>query len=305
VVGTDSLICEAEIILMINEVFGALRLSDYTIKINHRRILSGLADLSGTRDQETSLFVALDKLDKIGEEKVREELASRGIPKDKIATVFQILGFNGSNVEKLDYLDKQFAVSESGKKGSYDLREILKLLQLLTSSVDHVELDLTLARGLSYYTGTIFEVKINNVAIGSVCGGGRYDNLTGVFGMPDVSGTGISFGVDRIYDALEELALFPKEANTTSKVLVAHMDESTLAYGLGILSMMRQRGIASEIYPDVSKLKKQLDYANRKLIPNVLVIGADEMNTGLLSLKIMESGEQKKLSLDDVLNYPF
>lgn len=301
VVGTDSLICEAEIILMIKEVFAALGLSDYTIKINHRGILSGLAELAGSLENQMSLFVAIDKLDKIGEDKVKEELASRGFQADSIQSVFDILNFKGTTEEKLNLIAQKIASSTAATKATKDLKEVFQLLAAYGENLDHVEFDIALARGLSYYTGCIFEVKINNVAIGSVSGGGRYDNLTGVFDSKDKnSGVGISFGVDRIYDAMEELQLFPQETQVSSKVLICHFDETCKHYGLGVLQSLRQKGIASEIYPDGVKIQKQLDYANKKMIPFTIVIGSEEMKSGLLAFKDMKKGEQQKLSLEEI-----
>jgi histidyl-tRNA synthetase len=303
VVGTDSLICEAEIVLMIKEVFKSLGIKDFTIKINHRAILSGLAELTGSQN-ESSLFVAIDKLDKIGEEKVKEELRSRGFEDKGIDAVFDILNFKGTTQQKIDFLKSKFSNSEKGKKGIADFEEVLSLLQSFCvgdlQAGENVEFDISLARGLSYYTGCIFEVKINNVAIGSVSGGGRYDNLTGVFGLPDVSGVGISFGVDRLYDAMEELKIFPKEAQVSSKVMIAHFDDATLRYALSVANQLRESGISTEVYPDVTKLKKQLEYANKKEIPYVIVVGSDEMKDGMLTLKNMEKGEQEKLNLKDI-----
>jgi histidyl-tRNA synthetase len=307
VVGTDSLICEADIVLIIKEVFNSLGIQDFTIKINHRAILSGLAELAGSENaclpvgRESSLFVAIDKLDKIGEEKVKEELRSRAFADQGIDAVFAILNFRGSTQQKIDFLKLKFANSEKGKKGIADFEEVLSLLKNYGATEANVEFDISLARGLSYYTGCIFEVKINNVAIGSVSGGGRYDNLTGVFGLPNVSGVGISFGVDRLYDAMEELKIFPEETQLSSKVMIAHFDEATLRYGLGVAYQLRQSNIATEVYPDVTKVKKQLEYANKKMIPFVIVIGADEMKDGLLTIKNMKTGEQEKLGVKDIL----
>jgi histidyl-tRNA synthetase len=299
VVGTKSLICEAEIVLMIKEVFKALGIQDFTIKINHRAILSGLAELTGSHN-ESSLFVAIDKLDKIGEEKVKEELRLNGFENSGIVSVFEILNFKGTTNEKIVFLRTKFSNSEKGKKGIADLEQVLSLLKSYGTNEDHVQFDISLARGLSYYTGCIFEVKINKVAIGSVSGGGRYDNLTGVFGLPDVSGVGISFGVDRMYDAMAELQLFPKEVQISSKVMIAHFDDDTMRYALGVANQFRESGISTEVYPDVTKLKKQLEYANKKMIPFVVVIGSDEMRDGMLTLKDMEKGEQAKLSVHDI-----
>jgi histidyl-tRNA synthetase len=302
VVGTDSLLCEAEIILMIKDVFKRLGITDYTIKINHRGILSGLAEVVGAAGNETPLFVAIDKLDKIGEEKVKEELRTKGFDDTSLTQVFNILNVKGSTVNKIGYLSTCFEASRAGQKGLRDLQEVFNLLGSYGSDDTHVEFDVALARGLSYYTGCIFEVKINNVAIGSVSGGGRYDNLTKAFGdKENLSGVGFSFGVDRIFDAMQELDLFPKDAQVTSKALVCHFDEESMLYGLGILSKLRAAGIAAEIYPDPSKLKKQLEYAHKKLVPYTLVIGPDEVKSGAVAFKNMVSGVQENLTIDQII----
>ena len=301
VVGTDALLCEAEIIQMIVETSNRLGIGDYSIRINHRGILAGLAELSNSQQNENALFVAIDKLDKIGEEKVKEELKDKGFNDNSITNLFEILNFAGSNDEKLEFLSSKLATSVKGKKGIEDIKEITTLLSKSNQPSNSFDFDITLARGLSYYTGTIFEVKVNNVSIGSVCGGGRYDNLTGVFGLPNVSGVGISFGIDRLFDVMEELELFPAETEVSSKILIAHFDMESLNYGLGVLNEIRKAGIASEIYPDQSKIKKQLDYANKKKIPFVVMIGSDEMSTGQLAVKNMSSGEQEKLDLSNIL----
>jgi histidyl-tRNA synthetase len=302
VVGTNSLICEAEIILMIKDVFKGLGIFDYSIKINHRGILSGIAESIGAERNENPLFVAIDKLDKIGEGKVREELRLKNFSEESLNSLFDILKTQGSTSNKLDALDTVFEKSESGKKGLSDLRQVLSLLKSYDANDDHVEFDIALARGLSYYTGCIFEVKINNVGIGSVSGGGRYDNLTQAFGAKEnISGVGFSFGVDRIYDAMEELNLFPRDTQVSSRVLVCHFDEDSMRYGLSILTKLRAAGIGSEIYPDVSKIKKQLDFANKKGIPFTIVIGSDEIKSGQLALKDMERGEQEKLSIEQII----
>jgi len=302
VVGTDSLLCEAEIILMIKSTFKALGISDYTIKINHRGILAGIAELVAANENESSLFVAIDKLDKIGAEKVKEELRTRGFAEEGLSILFEILTFKGTTQQKIEFLKTRFASSEKGKKGITDFTEVLALLNGYRASEDHVEFDIALARGLSYYTGCIFEVKINNVAIGSVSGGGRYDNLTQAFGSKEkLSGVGISFGVDRLYDALEELKLFPEEAQVSSTVLISHFDEDSKRYGLGVLQTLRDKNIASEIYPDSVKIQKQLDYANKKMIPYVIVIGSEEVKSGLLTIKNMKTGEQEKKSISEII----
>jgi histidyl-tRNA synthetase len=301
VVGTDSLICEAEIILMIKDVFGRLGISDYVIKINHRGVLSALAAWIGSTN-DASLFVAIDKLDKIGEQSVKDELLAKGFTSEGVDKLFVILNFRGTAQQKIDLLARTFSSAETGVKSTAALGTILALLKSYGSTEDHVEIDIALARGLSYYTGCIFEVKVNNVAIGSVSGGGRYDNLTGVFGLPGVSGVGFSFGVDRLYDAMEELRLFPEEAQLSSRVLICHLDADCQTYALGILSKFRAKGIASEVYPDISKLKKQLEYADRKKIPFTVVVGSEEMKSGILSMKNMKTGEQQQLTLSEILS---
>lgn len=302
VVGTYSLVCEAEIILMIKEVFGNLNIQDYTIKINHRGVLAGMAEALNVTGKETELYTAIDKLDKIGEQGVREELISKGFDEASCNQLFALVRTSGDNEQKAEALKKIFQNSETGKNGVADLQQVLTLLREYDNSDDHLEVDVALARGLSYYTGTIFEVKINNVAIGSVSGGGRYDNLTKAFGAKEpLPGIGISFGVDRIYDAMEELNLFPKETQLSSRVLICHLDEACMNYGLKILSALRRANISSEVYPDQSKLKKQLDYANKKKIPFTIVIGSEEISSGELVLRNMETGGQEKCNLDKIL----
>jgi histidyl-tRNA synthetase len=302
VVGTNSLVCETEIILMIKEVFEKLNIDDYVIKINHRGVLGGMAEMLSLKGKEIDLYTAIDKLDKIGEQGVRAELLSKGFDASSVNDLFTLLKISGDNQQKIEALKKTFLSSEEGTKGIADLQTLLALLNYYQSDDKQVEVDVTLARGLSYYTGTIFEVKINNVAIGSVSGGGRYDNLTQAFGAKEpLPGIGISFGVDRIYDAMEELNLFPKEAQLSSRVLICHLDEACMNYGFRILSQLRASNIASEIYPDLAKLKKQLDYANKKNIPFAIVIGSEEMTSGNLVIKNMETGEQRRLNLDQIL----
>lgn len=302
VVGTESLICEAEIILMIKEVFKGLGIQDYSIKINHRGVLNGIADAIGVSGNETPMFVAIDKLDKIGEEKVKEELRGKNFSEKSLTELFEILNVKGSNKYKLESLSSRFETTPSGLKGIRDLEEVFELLKHYGADDTHVEFDIPLARGLSYYTGCIFEVKINNVSIGSVSGGGRYDNLTQAFGdKENLSGVGFSFGVDRIYDAMEELNLFPKDAQISSKVLICHFDDASMKYGLKLLTQLRSAGIASEIYPDQTKIKKQLDFGNKKMIPFTIVVGSDEMSSGLLPFKNMNTGEQEKLTIEKII----
>ena len=301
VVGTDSLVCEAEIVLMIKDAFADLGINDYSIKINHRAVLSGLAEMLGASKNENALFVAIDKLDKIGEEKVKEELTAKGFEAASLPSLFEVLNYKGSSSQKIEMLTKKFSISEKGKKGITDLSEVFSLLHNFGANDQHVEFDIALARGLSYYTGCIFEVKINNVGIGSVSGGGRYDNLTAVFDAKEKSsGVGFSFGIDRIYDAMEELKIFPGETSAASTILIAHLDNDGFNYGLKTVQAFRERGIASEIYPDQVKIKKQMEYADRKKIPFVVVIGPEEVQTRNLTLKKMETGNQLKLSFEEI-----
>jgi histidyl-tRNA synthetase len=302
VVGTNSLVCEVEIILMIKEVFKNLGINDYSIKINHRGVLNGIAEYIGATGNETPMFVAIDKLDKIGEEKVKEELRAKDFSEKSLTSLFEVLNVKGSNKNKLAFLFTRFEKIESGQKALHDLEEVLELLECYGDSGENVEFDVALARGLSYYTGCIFEVKINNVSIGSVSGGGRYDKLTQAFGdKENLPGVGFSFGVDRIYDAMEELRLFPADAVQSSKILICYFDETSMRYGLGILAKLRAAGIASEIYPDQSKIKKQLDYGNKKMIPYTIVIGSEEVSSGLLAFKNMNTGDQEKLALEQII----
>lgn len=301
VVGTDSLVAEAEIILMVRRVFSHLQLEDYTIKINNRKVLTGIAEVIGETGKEGELCVAIDKLDKIGWEKVQEELRQRGFAEEGIQKLFPIVDLKTGNEGKMEFLEDFLASSPTGLKGLSELKEVFGLLAAYGENEDHVDFDVVLARGLSYYTGAIFEVKINNVVIGSVGGGGRYDNLTGVFGLPDVSGVGFSFGVDRLYDVLEELALFPDAQAQGTKVMVGFLDSEGRNHGLKILNHLRKNGIASEIYPDDAKLKKQFNYADKKNIPYVLLIGPEEIVQDKVTLRNMKTGDQEMMLLESAM----
>ena len=308
VVGTDSLICEAEIILMLEEVFRRLQLTDYTIKINDRRLLHGLVEVLGVPDKEadrrpTDLLVAIDKLDKIGEEKVLDELRERGFDETAINKLRPVFRVTGSNEAQLATVANLLADSAVGQEGVASLREVMALAQSLGSSLEHLTFDVTLARGLSYYTGAIFEVKANQGSLtSSISGGGRYDNLTGGFGLPGVSGVGISFGVDRIYDVLDELSLFPEESRTGTQVLFINFDKKSERQVLPLVSQVRQAGIAAELYPEPVKLKKQFTYADKKNIPYAVVIGSEELAKGQYSLKNLRTGEQETLPLDAIID---
>ncbi|WP_057939219.1 histidine--tRNA ligase [Algoriphagus resistens] len=301
VVGTDSLLCEAEIILMIRSVFKQLKLNDYCIKLNNRKVLTGISEAIGEAGKEGPLCVAIDKLDKIGWEKVKEELVERGFAAGSIEKLAPLVKLEADQVGKLAFLKDFLAHSEIGLQGVNELEEVFRILADMGENLDFVELDIMLARGLSYYTGAIFEVKVNHVSIGSVSGGGRYDNLTGVFGLSGMSGVGFSFGVDRLYDVLEELNLFPQDSVQSTKVLLAHFDQKAFVYALGLLKEFRAAGIKAELYPELSKMKKQLDFASKKVIPFVGICGDAEIVANKIALKNLETGEQESLSLEEVI----
>jgi len=295
VVGTDSLLCEAEVIWMIREVFEQLGVENYTIRINHRKILSGLAESIGAKGMENSLCVAIDKLDKIGSEKVIEELHQRSFSTASTDKLKPLLSDTSKGHEKNIELITDYVGSEN-----VGLTDLLKVFRL-TGALDHVEFDPRLARGLSYYTGCIFEVTIDGVSVGSVSGGGRYDDLTSVFGLSGISGIGFSFGVDRLYDAMEELELFPPSAENFTTVLLVAFDRESWQYSLSFLQELRQHGIPSELFPEPAKPKKQFTYADKKNIPFTLIAGEQEREQEMFSLKNMRSGEQHLLTRDQIL----
>ena len=299
IVGTDSLLCEVDLVQMIDTVFRALGIR-VAIHINNRKILSGIAKVIGQADKLIDITVAIDKLDKIGLENVNAELAEKGLPADAIAKLQPIILLNGTDDEKLATLRNTLASSETGLRGIEETEFILKNIHALQLQ-SAVILDLTLARGLNYYTGAIFEVKALDAEMGSISGGGRYDNLTGIFGLPGVSGVGISFGADRIYDVLTQLDLFPPEAVSGTRVLFACFGPAEAAWCLPIVSRLRQAGIATELYPDAAKMKKQMSYANARDIPYVVIVGETEMQSGNLTVKDMRSGTQATLTPDELL----
>lgn len=299
VVGSNSLLNEVELVQMIDTVFTRFGIR-VAIKINNRKILSGIAEIIGEADKIVDITVAIDKLDKIGLDNVNAELASKGIPQEAIDKLQPIIMLSGSNQEKLDTLKQVLAASETGMKGVEESEFILNTLNGLDIR-STVELDLTLARGLNYYTGAIFEVKALDVQIGSISGGGRYDNLTGVFGLEGISGVGISFGADRIYDVLNQLDLYPKDASASTRLLFVNFGETEAAYVLPILAQVRASGIAAEIYPDSSKMKKQMSYANAKAVPFVAIAGENEMQEGKLTLKNMATGEQALVTPEELI----
>lgn len=300
VVGSTSLLNEAEFILIYHEALSNLGLKDFTIKINNRKILSGIAEIIGKPSLIIDMTVAIDKLDKIGFDGVTKELLERGFSQADIDHLKPVIMLQGSNIEKLASLKSVLASSETGLKGIAEIETVFNYVASLTSHVSpltsHIELDITLARGLNYYTGCIFEVKTNEVAMGSIGGGGRYDDLTGMFGLKDLTGVGVSFGADRIYDVLEELNLFPATTAQGTKVLISNFDEEAEQYALPLLQQLRTANVAAELYPAAAKLKKQMSYADSKNIPYVILIGDEEMKSDLLTFKNMESGVQERLS---------
>ena len=297
VVGSTSLLNEVELMQIIDTVFSRFGIR-VCIKINNRKILSGIAEMIGQSDKIVDITVAIDKLDKIGLENVNAELASNGIPAEAIEKLQPIIKLSGTNQEKLNTMEEVLKDSTTGMKGIEECRFILSKLNNLKNQV---ELDLTLARGLNYYTGAIFEVKALDVEIGSITGGGRYDNLTGIFGMPGLSGVGISFGADRIFDVLNQLDLYPKDAISTTKILFVNFGEKEADFCLSAIAQVREAGISAEIYPESVKMKKQMSYANAKHIPFVALVGETEMAEQKVTLKNMETGEQNLLSIDQLI----
>ena len=297
VVGSDSLLNEVELMQIVDTVFTRFGVR-VQIKINNRKILTGIAEVIGAADKIVDITVAIDKLDKIGIDNVNAELREDGLTDEQIEKLQPIIMLEGTNEQKLETIAQVLASSETGLKGVVETRYILSFL---TSLNNEIQLDLTLARGLSYYTGAIFEVKALDTPMGSISGGGRYDNLTGIFGMPGLSGVGISFGVDRIYDVLNALDLYPKDSLQTTQVLFINFGEKETAYCLPIIAKVRQAGIRAEIFPDSTKMKKQMSYANAKQIPFVVLAGDNEIAEGKVTLKNMETGEQTLVSADELI----
>ena len=299
VIGSNSLLNEAELMQITDEIFSTFGIK-VTIKINNRKILTGIAEVVGAPDKVVDICTAIDKLDKIGLENVCAELAERGLSEESIAKMQPFFAFGGSNEEKLDQLRKVFANSEIGMRGVEEVQTVLNYVALFNLN-SPIELDITLARGLNYYTGAIFEVKAMDVAIGSISGGGRYDDLTGIFGLKNMSGVGISYGAERIYDVLNELNLFPAGIASPVKVLVINFGEKEEKYALSALQALRAEGIACEIFPDRTKIGKQMNYANAKSIPFVVMAGEEEMNQQVYTLKNMESGEQQRMPIAELV----
>ena len=291
VIGSKTLINELELVQIVDEVFGKFGIN-VCIKINNRKVLQGLAEVIGFPDKLIDITVAIDKIDKIGLDAVKAELLERGIDEKGIATIEPVLLLQGTTAEKLSTMREILASSEAGIKGVDELEELFGYINAAGISQE-VEIDLSLARGLNYYTGAIFEVKAKDFAIGSICGGGRYDDLTGIFGLPNMSGVGISFGADRIYDVLMGLDKFPKDAIIGTQILFSNMGAAEVAYSLPIVAELRKQGYNCEIYPDNSKLKKQFDYATKKNIPYFAIVGGEEIEKNVVNIKNLETGEQK------------
>ncbi len=299
VVGSDSLLNEAELVQIVDEVFARFGVN-VTLKVNNRKILSGIAEIVGELDRLTDITVAIDKLDKIGLDNVNAELREKGVSAEAVEKLQPIILLSGSNEEKLATLKNVLAESETGLKGIEEIETILGLLSSGNLRLT-LEIDLTLARGLNYYTGAIFEVKANDVEMGSISGGGRYDNLTGVLGLQGLSGVGISFGADRIYDVLNQLDLYPKETVNATKILFVCFGDAEIAYSMPLVKEVRNAGIPAEIYPTPAKMKKQLGYADSKNIKYVAIVGSDEMEQKKVTLKNMETGEQEMLAVSEVI----
>ena len=305
VIGSKSQLNELELVQIVDRVFTKFGIN-VAIKINNRKVLTGLAEIAGFPDKVTDITVAIDKLDKIGLEAVEAEMKERGLTDQAVAVIEPVLLLEGTTAEKIETMrglmqgkSASGIVSETGLLGLDELAELFGFIEAAGVG-QKVEMDLSLARGLNYYTGAIFEVKALDYAIGSICGGGRYDNLTGIFGLPGMSGVGISFGADRIYDVLKGLDKFPKDIAGSATVLFANMDAEALSYIIPVVKSLREAGVACEIYPDKSKLKKQFDYADRKGIPFVSINGGDEAASGIVNLKNLSSGEQKTFAKDDL-----
>lgn len=296
VIGTRSLLCEVELVEIVERVFKALGIR-VALKMNNRKILFGIAEAIGHADKMMDITIAIDKLEKIGLDNVKAELMERGLDREAVDKLQPILELSGDNAQKLNQLKEVLAVSETGMKGIEEMETVFGYVGRLGIDLT-VELDLSLARGLNYYTGAIFEVKALDFAIGSICGGGRYDDLTGIFGMPNMSGVGISFGADRIYDVMTGLLLFPEEVNSSTRVLFVNLGAEEEAAVLPLLRQLRGREIAAEIYPEAGKMKKQMEYANRRGIPYVVIVGSQELEAGAATVKDMRTGEQRQVSLD-------
>lgn len=302
VVGSDSLLFEVDFIQIFDEVLTDLKIPDFSIKINNRKILSGIAEITGEEDKIISITVAIDKLDKIGEKGVVKELKEKGVSDQAIEKITPLFSLTGDNEKMMSFMKDFLSESEIGSKGIEELEYVFEKTNLFGLKRAKLEFDVTLARGLNYYTGAIFEVKANGVQMGSICGGGRYDDLTGLFGMKDLSGVGISFGADRIYDVLTELELFPEDISQNLDVLFVNFGESEAQFCLPLVKKLRDNGISVELYPDSAKLKKQFKYADDRNVKFTAIVGESEMEKNEVTLKNMESGEQTPIHVDELIN---
>lgn len=301
VIGTRSLLCEVELVEIVERVFKALNIR-VALKMNNRKILFGIAEAIGHADKMMDITIAIDKLEKIGLDNVKAELMERGLGQEAVDKLQPILELSGDNTQKLNQLKEVLAVSETGMKGIAEMETVFGYVERLGIGLT-VELDLSLARGLNYYTGAIFEVKALDFAIGSICGGGRYDDLTGIFGMPNTSGVGISFGADRIYDVMTGLNLFPEEVNCSTRVLFVNLGSEEEAAVLPVLRSLRNEDIAAEIYPEAGKMKKQMEYANRRGIPYVVIVGSQELEARAATVKDMRTGDQQQVPFDKIADF--
>ena len=303
VIGSNSLLSEVELIQIFEEVLGNLGIAEREIKLNNRKVLAGIAEVLGAPDQLTDMCIAIDKLDKIGIEKVGEELIKRGFTDQQFQMLMPLFDLPGGNQPKMDALNEFLKTSEIGQEGLEELSYVLDLCENLNVAENTLKIDPVLARGLNYYTGAIFEVGVTNVKIGSICGGGRYDDLTGIFGLPNVSGVGVSFGADRIYDVMTELDLFPKEVSEQTKLMFVNFGEEEQLFCMKLLQDLRSAGINAELYPGNHKMAKQMKYANGKNIPFVAMVGSREMETGIISVKNMDSGEQHEINKEKLIEF--
>ena len=301
VVGSDSLLYEVDFVLLFDEVLTNLRLPDFTIKINNRKILSGIADICGETDKIIAITVAIDKLDKVGVDGVIKELTEKGISESALEKINPLFSISGDTKSKLSQMRSYLKDSEIGISGIDELEYVLDKVEELGVKNAKIEFDVTLARGLNYYTGAIFEVKANGVKMGSICGGGRYDDLTGIFGMKDMSGVGISFGADRIYDVITELDLFPKTVDNNLDLLFINFGDTEQNHCLNLVKKIRANGISCEIYPSSAKMKKQMKYANDRGVKNIALVGQDEIDANTIQLKNMHSGEQSAMSIEEII----
>lgn len=305
IIGTDSLLCELELVQLFEDVFSKLGLK-VLVQINNRKILSGIAEVLGEADRIIDITVAIDKLDKVGVEKVKEELRGKGVSESAIVGLQPLLEFKGDSAQKLDLLKNLLATSETGKKGIEEVETLFGYASAFSFSHIRYELDITLARGLNYYTGAIFEVKVadeRSTFTSSICGGGRYDDLTGIFGLPGMSGVGISFGADRICDVLEEAGLYPENASVTTQLLIVNFGAAEIPFAIKLTDQMRTAGVNAELYPDAAKMKKQFSYADARKIPYVLLAGEEEIKSGKLTLKNMSTGTQESLTVPEIIEY--